>query len=272
MDPVETLKERIGDYIARAERGDVASSQFLDMASAKAAEEILRQQGYANGREYILFGGYPDAERRMLFLFPDYLRGIYSDPDEQRAFLEQEARTSERLTAVRIDGSGYRALSHRDYLGSLMGLGIERPVVGDIVPYGPGSAAVFFCGKIADYVLLSLERIGADKVRCRSLTQELTDGTLTVTRIQEFREIRDTVASLRLDCVVASLLNLSREKAQTLIRAGTVEVDYTPCDKTDYTLPVPCTFSVRGFGKYRLESTDGETKKGRIRIFGKKYV
>ena len=106
-----------------------------------------------------------------------------------------------------------------------------------------------------------LDKIGSDSVKCSfyELDERFTDG-------RSYRPITDTVASPRLDCVVAALTNLSRDDAQRTIRSGFVEVEFEPEERVDRQLTPPMTISVRGFGRYILRSFDGETRKGRLRM------
>ena len=106
-----------------------------------------------------------------------------------------------------------------------------------------------------------LTKVGSDTVRCREcvIDETFTDG-------KKYRPISDTVASPRLDCVVAALCNLSREAAQSAVRSGLVEVDFEPEERVDTILEPPITVSVRGHGRFILRSFDGETKKGRLRL------
>ena len=169
--------------------------------------------------------------------------------------------------AVEIRGSGFRQLTHRDYLGSLLGLGLERDSLGDIALQDEHRAVVFCTRGMASFLCSNVEKIASDTVKCLPYT---VDDTFTDGR--KYRPISDTVASPRLDCVVAALTNLSREAAQTAVRSGLVEVEYETEERTDRMLTPPVTLSVRGHGKFILRSFDGETKKGRLRLRADQYV
>ena len=97
------------------------------------------------------------------------------------------------------------------------------------------------------------------------MDEEFTDG-------RNYRPIRDTVASPRLDAVVASLTNLSREQAQNTVRSGLVEVDYEPVERTDLLLTPPAVISVRGHGRFVLRGFDGQNRKGRLRLLADKLI
>ena len=195
-------------------------------------------------------------------LFPDYLADIPElMPPAGTDPAEAVDADEPAVCAVRIKGSGFRKLGHRDYLGSLLGLGLERDAIGDIAMQNDYEAVVFCSLRLSRFLCSSLEKISTDTVKCTPwrLDDSFTDG-------RHYRPISDTVASPRLDCVVAALTNLSRDGAQTAIRSGTVEVDFEPEDRTDRLLTPPATISIRGHGRYILRSFDGETKKGRLRL------
>jgi RNA-binding protein YlmH len=263
------LEARLSDAIARTEKGMTAVLPYLTPRQKKQAEQILRQQGLW-GSAYF-YGGYPTAERTCLFLLPDYLPPllslpIHECPAEELASLIGE-EISQWIFPVRIKGSGYRELTHRDYLGSLLGLGLERDALGDVAVQNNREAVVFCSRTIGEFLLTSLSKVASDTVRCTPYVPDegFTDG-------RSYRPIHDTVASPRLDCVVAALTNLSREDAQGTIRSGLVEVDFEPTERTDLPLTPPATLSIRGHGRYILRSFDGETRKGRLRMFAEKLI
>ena len=173
------------------------------------------------------------------------------------------------ISAVRVVGSGYRTLSHRDFLGSVLGLGLERDVVGDIlVNEGEKPHAVIICDRaVSVFICENLVKVGSDTVRASVL--ECED---IAPPERKFLHISDTVASARLDGVVASLISTSRERAKEIVLDGAVEVDYEVCERPDKVLTSPCAVTVRGFGKFRINSLADKTKKGRIRLDADKYV
>ncbi len=257
------LSARLGDAIDKCARGAVAVMPFLTPRERRQAERALRAAGA--WEQAFFFGGYPDAERVCLFLLPDYYNAMLGKSPQECATAELcEVLTEEldeTVRAVRITGSGYRALTHRDYLGSILGLGLERDALGDIAVQNEHEAVVFCPQTIADFLIGHLQKIASDTVKCKLYTPDetFTDG-------KQYRPISDTVASPRLDCVVAALTNLSREAAQNAIRTGLVEVDFEPEERTDFPLTPPATVSIRGYGRFVLRAFDGETRKGRLRM------
>ena len=263
------LEARLDDSLEKCAKGTVAVLPYLTPRQRKQAETLLRERGRM-GQAWF-FGGYPTAERVCLFLLPEYVTDCLSSSPENCSLEELASMLDDSLTesvcAIRIRGSGYRELDHRDYLGSVLGLGLERDALGDIAVQNPHEAVVFCSRTIARFLLESLNKVASDTVHCAPYTLDdaFTDG-------RHYRPIHDTVASPRLDCIVAALTNLSREDAQTAIRGGTVEVDFEPAERTDLLLTPPATLSVRGYGRFILRSFDGETRKGRLRMFAEKLI
>lgn len=257
------LSARLGDAIEKCNRGSVAHLPFLTPRARKQAERELRAAGA--WEQAFFFGGYPDAERTFLFLLPDYYNAMLGDsPCACECSVLRDAlgeEIDENVRAVRITGSGYRVLTHRDYLGSILGLGLERDALGDVAVQNEREAVVFCPKTISDFLIENLKKVASDTVKCKPY--EL-DGTFTDGK--QYRPISDTIASPRLDCIVAALTNLSREAAQNVIRTGLVEVDFDPEERTDLALTPPVTVSVRGYGRFILRSFDGETRKGRLRM------
>lgn len=256
------LWARLDDLSAKAERGEVAISAFLSPRECKEAEAYLTRAGHA----YALFGGYDDAERRRVYLLPSYME---PGEDTSLSALLNEYGYTDDIALLSVKGSGYASLTHRSYLGSLLGLGIERDVLGDIVVLDEnGREAVLFCdGQIVPFLLREWQKVGNDTVK---VTQtDLSQVTLPTRRTAP---IHDTVASARLDAVVAALCNLSRERARTVVESGLIEVDFEREERPDFLLCPPCLLSVRSFGRYRVLSVSEQTKKGRLRLVAEKFL
>ncbi len=274
---VRLMLARLDDLCARAAHGVAAFSAFLTPREAMAASRHLLSRVSAGSA--FLYGGFSGAERVRAVILPDYAEGmtdlcaLAADPvaalrEAGLSDLADEVRDAATVLCIR--GSGYRALSHRDYLGAVLGLGIDRDAVGDIVvsPDGGTPAAYLVTdARLAAFLLSELCKVATDTVKVSRLP---ADGAVSLAR--QLSPIRDTVASPRLDCVVAALCNLSRESAQNAIRGGLVELNYEPVEATDRTVEPPAVLSVRGFGKFAVESFGGETRKGRIRLIAGKYI
>ncbi len=256
----------------RAEHGKtVYTNGFLNLSEQFLCRSYLTQQGKREFYDFLFFGGFPYAERRMLFCFPDYLAASYAyDPagDVSRALLD-DCIAADAFAAITITGSGYRSLSHRDYLGALLALGIERNTIGDIAVLDPYQAVITARKNICDYLLSTVERIGADKVRTAPYAME---DVLQMPDVRRFETITDTIASPRLDAVIAACANISRDKAKQTVLAGLVDVNFRLTAAPDTEIKENTYLSIRGVGRFLYEGIDGTSKKGRLRILAKKFI
>lgn len=200
------------------------------------------------------FGGFPDAERKMLCYLPDYM--------EETVLLEADSPIICLHTAF-YEGD---TPTHRDFLGSLMGAGIARETVGDIC-VGKGQCVIFVSEEISQYLLQNFTNAGRTKFRLSQIS--LHDASIPE---PEVKIIKDTLASLRLDGVVSSGFRISRALASQAISAGKVTVDGLPCEKPDKPVIEGCKISLRGSGKIKLEKVNGQTKKGRISVEIHRYM
>lgn len=242
------LLRSISDKISLSEKHFAPKfTFFLDERQCELAETVLRNSGIDN---YFLFGGYDNAKRKILAVAPPY--SYVNLPEFPIKALTVSYREADKL-------------SHRDILGSLMSLNIERKTVGDII-VGDGKSIVFLYDTVASDVLFSVKKIGRTGVK---ITEGFYEELIPK---QEFKEISGTVASLRLDCIVSEALKLSREKAANLIKKNGVVVNYTEQFSTSYLMKEKDTFSVKGYGKFILSSINGVSKKDRIHITIMKYV
>ena len=200
------------------------------------------------------FGGYEDAERKMLVYLPDYL-------DESCLYEEDSPIVCLRASYFEEDN-----LSHRDFLGALMGAGIARETVGDIC-VGKGYCDFFVTAEIAPYVEQNFFSAGRTKLHLSKIS--LLDASIPE---PEIKEIKDTVASLRLDSVISSGFRIGRSLAAQYVSAGKAAIDGLPCEKPDKPVAEGMKISVRGLDKIKLASVNGKTKKDRISVIIHRYV
>ena len=253
----EELYARLEDMKKRAVRGEMGISAFL------SPREIHYAQAYLNrsGALFLAYGGYGDAERRRIYLLPEYMEGV----DSPSAFADFGEDSG--ICAIRARGSGFCNLCHRDFMGSLLALGVERDVIGDIIVLD-GTTAVVVCERrIGEFLINEWRSAGRDRIKCDFI--ELSDSFAPERR---YEQINDTVASARIDCVVAALCNLARERARESVVSELCEVDYECEARPDREIVPPCTVSVRGYGKFRVLSIGGQTKKGRLRLVAQKFL
>lgn len=260
------LSARLSDLFSESERGYVTFSSFLDPGEVFFARDLVKRIG-AQSRAFF-FGGYENSERCCVFFLPEYFEAIIPDISYTATVKEQIADDIKcAIRMIKISGSGYKSLSHRDYLGAILNLGIERSSIGDICVLNDSSCIIFASPAVADLILSGCERIGADKIK----TEEMP-LSYNFSFERKTKEIKDTVASDRIDCIVSSLASESREKAKSLILSGLVECNYSPCEKTDLRIKNNDTISIRGIGKFIISDITEETKKGRLRLSAKKYI
>ena len=244
----EILRARVEDVVRLCEKRDVPCYLgFLDLREQASVRRILTGMPAVSWR---LYGGYDDAERCVLSVYPDYF-----DPEH----LDFPIR------CIGFRYRGVRALSHRDFLGTLLATGIRRDKIGDIL-CSDGFSVVFLRDEIADFICEQIDRIGGEGV---TLIPDY-NGEIPCEHAYEF--LRETIVSPRLDVIVKTLIHCSREKATEMIRSGFVSVDHTPTDNVSAVLTAPCTVSVRGFGRYLVDQIGPETKKGRLALHARKNI
>ena len=259
-------KQRCIAAAAETEEDRLLLARLYDKLNHGAEREIFSCTAFLSPREQamvkkllphvplVFFGGCDGAERCMACYVPEYL------PED---YLTSEDGPAAAVRAVYYEKD---ALTHRDFLGSLMGSGIKRETVGDIY-VGTGSCDFLVTREILPYVLDNLVSAGRTKLHLEPLPLD----RVAVPQVS-VKEIRDTVSSLRLDSITGSGFGLARGKAAALIAAEKVSVNSLPCLKPDKLLCEGDQISARGFGKLVLQQVGGKTKKDRISIVIEKYV
>lgn len=228
-----------------------AATDFLSPAQQAQAEDLLHGAGIAE-TAYVRHGGYDGAERALLLFLPDWMEA-------------EEAEVYSPIRCLRATFREAETLTHRDFLGSLMGMGIVREKVGDIL-VGTDSADVLVLDTVADFLAGSWEAAG----RAKLSVSEIDPGCIHIPAVH-CEERRDTVSSLRLDAVCSTGFRLARGKAADLIESGRVQLNWRECTKPDKPVAAGDTVSARGFGKFELTEVGGLTKKGRYPITVKCY-
>ncbi len=224
------------------------ATTFLSPQEQMASRRLLQAMGVQAG--YVFFGGYDGAERCQLHFLPDWA----DSPDE------------ETIRAVRCTWPHQDGLTHRDFLGSLMGLGLTRESIGDIL-VASDSADVIVSAGVADFLLSGWNSAGRVHLQLRETAlQELHIPQ------PKTKTIRDTVSSLRLDSVVSSGFSISRGKAAEAIAAGRVQLNWTVCTKSDRMTAQGDVISLRGLGKCVLQEVGNQTKKGRMFVSMLRYL
>ncbi len=250
---------------------------FLD---ARQQSLVRRAFGVRQGDVRLVYdGGYKDADRVILAALPYYMEDLYAESLSADAGAAAGLSAAsippvrELLTVIRATApkgsqasarSG-RALSHSDYLGALMGLGIKRTMVGDILVREDG-ADILVLTEIADYIMQTFASAGRSHLSLERLPAE----ALLIPE-QKTAEIRDTVASLRLDALLAAAFRLPRGKAADAIRQGLVFVDHLEATKADMPIEEGAELVIRHKGKAVLTTVGGKSRKDRINVTFTRY-
>ncbi len=250
------MLSHVYDLMVRAsDRNIITASRFLSEAECAAAEGFLRAAGCDR---HFFFGGYDGAERQCAVFLPEYL--TEDDVRSEPALCE--------ITYVSASVSKFDResadISHRDVLGSLMGLGIERDSVGDIMASG-GEAVFVIKTKLAEFIRDNLTKIS------RYPVEVTLHDSYSVTPKQDFITDSDTVASMRLDAVISSVFSVSRGTAADAVSGGLVSINGVSASKPDRIVNEGDKLTLRGKGKVIIDTVGGLTKKGRIRFTFKKY-
>ena len=234
-----------------ANRSIPCATQFLSPAQRAALEPLLAASGHPRR---LFHGGYEGAERTVCVFLPDWLEGSdWLAEDELAAIEAAYPPTGAKLT-------------HRDLLGGLMGIGLTRDKVGDILM--GGSAAQIVCLREAAPIILSqFDQAGRYRLKLREIPlSELAPAPAQV------KVIHDTVSALRLDAVLASGFSLARGKAADAVAAGRVAVNHRECLKPDKTVAEGDILTCRGLGKCVVKAVGGQSRKGRIIIEIERYL
>lgn len=228
----------------------MTNTGFLDTHQ----QSVLRQL-YAHtdlGCRIAFVGGYADAQRRVMVCLPDYLEEV----PEDELFTVIRATHQKGVSA----GHSGRALRHGDYLGSLLGEGLKRSVLGDIL-VRPDGADIIVLKEIADYISEHYGKAG----RAYLSVEEVPLQTLLIPEVK-VKEKHDTVASLRLDNLIASAFGLARSKAADAIKGGLVLINHEEVLKIDRIVEEGDELILRHRGKAVLKSVGGTSRKGRIAV------
>ena len=247
------LLSRVLDKAERCRTRSVPEyTGFLSPAEQAMVQDALRFYGDVR---FVFRGGFEGAERNICFFLPEWMDEEYLTPD-----------TEETITAVSADISRANGISHRDVLGSLMGIGLTREKLGDIL-IADGAAQCVLLKSAADIILSQWEGIG----RYNISSKEIALSELSV-KPPQLKHITDTVATLRLDAVMSSGFSLSRTKASEYISAGRVAVNHRDCLKGDKSVAEGDIITCRGLGKCILREVSGTSKKGRTIIKMDRYI
>lgn len=241
----DLLKDRISDTANIAEKNNRPKFLgFLSPEEAVLADRVLQHRSV----KYGFFGGFEGSNRVMLGCFPDWAEDV------------EYPITPITATFRKIDN-----ISHRDVLGSLMALGLKRETVGDIL-IEQGRAVMFVTDETSGYVLTQIEKIGRVGVTLK------IGFDLPLPQVGTLKEFTETISSERLDCVVSALAGISRGKASEKIEQSLVSINSVITEKVTRQVYNGDIISIRGSGRFVIDSLEDKTRKNRIVLKYKKYV
>ena len=234
-----------------ANRSIPCATQFLSPAQRAALEPLLAACGHPR---HLFHGGYEGAERTVCVFLPDW-----QEPEDWTA--EDELAAIE--AAYPPTGAD---LTHRDLLGGLMGIGLTREKVGDIL-VGDTAAQIVCLKEAAPIILSQFDQAGRYRLRLKEIPLSALSPAPA-----EVKLIHDTVSTLRLDAVLASGFSLARGRAADAVTGGRVSVNHRECLKPDKPVAEGDILTCRGLGKCVVKTVGGQSRKGRIIIEIERYL
>lgn len=242
---IKQLQKRLSELADKSFNQNMYTfTGFLGLSDQAVFCDMEKELAYAGAQ---LFGGNPDCERKMLRF----------GKEENLGYVEKFPIT---LLIVRPLLQKFAdQLSHRDFLGAIMNLGIERSTVGDILIRN-NTGYVYCQSKVADYLIENLDKIKHTNVTCAVAREE------DVPKPPEPVSMEITVSSVRIDGVISKIYNLSRTQSLELFRAGKIYLNGRLCENNSCYLKENDAITVRGFGKFIYQGTKRETRKGKLSV------
>lgn len=238
----QQLMKRIIDKIEKVLNSyTIESTDFLDPYERSLSKAILNS---FDDLSYLEDGGLEEAERKIIYIFPSYM---------------ETSQIEEKLIYLRAKGE-FQKLSHKDFLGGLLSIGIKREKTGDIIVHE--DYADFILEKdIGGFVLLNLEKVGNQNIQISEVKKEELSSPNMV-----YKEITSFISSLRIDAFLSAVYNISRNDALNIIKAGHVKVNWVPIEKPSILLSQADLISTKGYGRAIIHTIGGLSKKGRVHV------
>jgi len=259
----EEDRRRFANALDRAEKAreghGLTAAGFFDPRQCLLLGQVLTRCGYAHRLDAGTDG---EAERAIFLFLPEY----YEDMDiGMLRELDEYPLTAIEIRVAGLKQSG-KTLNHRDYLGTLMGLGIRRETIGDLYPTESG--CTFAClREVAPHILASIDKVsslGAEAVECPFAALQPPKA--------KYKEIKTTLASLRLDSAVAESFSISRTEAQDAVRKGLVTLNWLECRNVSEPVAEGDKLSFKGKGRARIIESGKRTKKGNLFTVIHRYI
>lgn len=242
----KALISRIEDLAYSAIENQCAYfTDFLDLRQLSVAKGVLK---HFHLNSLAVYGGFNDAQRNIICI-SQYDVNLHDFP----------------ISCIKISYKSDKKLNHRDFLGALLSLKLKREKIGDIAVHDD-CAYVAVSQKLSNTIVSEFKSVGNSAVVC-----EICDG-FSHSAVSNMQAICGSVSSLRLDCIIALALKLSRENAQNLILRNGVKLNCREIFSPDYKTSQGDVFSVKGYGKFNLSEITGYSKKGKVKIIINKYI
>ncbi|WXR61688.1 YlmH/Sll1252 family protein [Peptostreptococcaceae bacterium AGR-M142] len=224
-------------------------TDFFNIYELKEATSVLNS---FEDISYKIYKGYNDSYYGVIYIYPYYI---------------DEKDLEEPIKILEVNGNfKFKKLSHRDYLGSLLSLGIKREKIGDIL-VNEDFAYVILKKEIASYVMNNLNNVNQNKVNLKEVSCEKI-----VFNGYDFKEEMLVISSLRLDLIISKVYNISRTKSLNIIKNEHVKIDFKVESNNSSTLEEKNLISVRNYGRFILKSIEGSTRKGKTRVIVQKFI
>ncbi|CAH2212777.1 YlmH family RNA-binding protein [Tepidibacter aestuarii] len=243
LDLKKTIYKVIDKALGVLKNHDYRYTDFLNPYELKNAIAALNS---IDDIKYSVYGGYDGSERKVIYIYPYYV---------------SEEDIDSPISALTIEGNfKFKEVSHKDYLGSILGLGIKREKIGDILIH-KSFCQVVVQTDIKDYIILNMTKVARNNISVK----EISISEIKKVDIN-YKEIGFTVSSNRIDSIVSSIYNISRQEANKIISSNRVYVDYEPINNISKKIDVNSLISVRGKGRCIICDIGDVNKKGRLRV------
>lgn len=238
-------------------KNSIETTDFLDMHQRTIAEKVLKSQKITN---YICYGGYSNAERVMVIIYPEKLEDVFNNN-------QYDFNNIVRVIRVILPNEMKGKYSHRDYLGAVIKVGLKREKVGDIIVNLDG-ADLIVSKDISKYIVDSFKEL------TRFSKSDIYEESIQKLNITEPKTevLNIIIPSMRMDSIVSELIRTSRSKALEIINAERVFVNSEVITKNSKMLKENDMITVRGKGRFKIIKILNSTKKGNLVLEVEKYV
>ena len=238
-------------------KNSIETTDFLDMHQKTVAEKVLKSQRITN---YICYGGYSNAERVMIIIYPEKLEDVFNNN-------QYDFNNIVKVIRVILPNEMKGKYSHRDYLGAVIKVGLKREKVGDIIVNLDG-ADLIVSKDISKYIVDSFKEL------TRFSKSDIYEESIEKLNITEPKTevLNIIIPSMRMDSIVSELIRTSRSKALEIINAERVFVNSEVITKNSKMLKENDMITVRGKGRFKIIKILNSTKKGNLVLEVEKYV